>query len=478
MQSVLEARHVSKRFLLRHNRAGELKVRFLSTFGGRAGEVKEEFWALRDISVRLARGESLGLVGRNGSGKSTFLKLIAAIYRPTEGAIWLARGARITTMIELGVGFHPELTGRENVLLSASVHGLSRADIEALYPSILAYAGLEHFMDVPLKNYSSGMHMRLGFAVAANLEPDILLLDEIFAVGDEPFQQKCMGTLTELQRRGCTILFVSHSAPAIRAICHRVCVLHRGELGYDGGVEAGLAHYRRLVAADAAASTQPDAATSPDPDRPWHRDIAGGKWDEAGVWEFEFLRQQGLQPHHHVLDVGCGSLSAARFLLPFMEQGHYWGFEQERALFDAGVRFELSRAGVPVEWGYFVVNDTFDFSGVPHEFDFAIANSLFARLPIDALARCLVAVVSKLRPGGRFFATWHDNPDLRNTQPIARASGQMTFPDRAPYHYGFELIAALCRSIGATVEPLDDTSHPRGESVLLIRRAARDPLPR
>lgn len=477
MQSVLEARHVSKRFLLRHNRAGELKVRFLSTFGGRAGEVKEEFWALRDISVRLASGESLGLVGRNGSGKSTFLKLIAAIYRPTEGAIWLARGARITTMIELGVGFHPELTGRENVLLSASVHGLSRSDIEALYPSIVEYAGLDHFMDVPLKNYSSGMHMRLGFAIAANLNPDILLLDEIFAVGDEPFQQKCMGTLTELQRRGCTILFVSHSAPAIRAICHRVCVLHRGELAYDGGVDAGLAEYRRLVAADAAASGQP-AATSAEPDRAWHREVLGGKWDEAGAWAFEFLRRHGLRPHHRVLDVGCGSLSAARFILPHMESGHYWGFEQERALFDAGVRFELSRAGVPAEWGFFVVNDTFDFSSVPHQFDFAIANSLFARLPIDALARCLVAVVNKLQPEGRFFATWHDNPDLQNTEPVARASGLTTFPDRPPYHYAFDVIAALCGSIGATVERLDDTSHPRGESVMVIRRARRAPSAR
>jgi ABC-type polysaccharide/polyol phosphate transport system ATPase subunit len=236
------------RFFLRHNRAGELKVRFLGVFHASKREMIEEFWALRDVSVSIGRGETVGVIGRNGSGKSTFLKLVAGLYRPTAGRLLLARAARIGTMIELGVGFHGELSGRENVFLNASIHGLSRGETEALYPAIVAYSGLEHFMDVPIKNYSSGMHMRIGFAIAANLDPDILLLDEIFAVGDADFQQQCVHTVKDFRARGKTILFVSHSAEAVRAICDRVLVLDHGRLLYDGAVDGGLACYADLAA--------------------------------------------------------------------------------------------------------------------------------------------------------------------------------------------------------------------------------------
>jgi ABC-type polysaccharide/polyol phosphate transport system ATPase subunit len=244
---VIVAENLSKCFFMRHNRAGELKVRFLGLFHRRKREVIEEFWALRGISATIGHGEAVGLVGRNGSGKSTFLKLVAGLHRPTGGRLLVSRGARIGTMIELGVGFHGELSGRENVFLNASIYGLSRTEIEAMYPTIVEYSGLEHFMDVPLKNYSSGMHMRLGFAIAAQLDPDILLLDEIFAVGDSDFQQQCMRTLTEFRGRGKTILFVSHSAHSVRAICDRVLVLDQGHLMFDGAVEDGLDYYARLA---------------------------------------------------------------------------------------------------------------------------------------------------------------------------------------------------------------------------------------
>ena len=188
--SMIEVQSVSKRFLLRHNASLELKVRFLGLLHPGKRQAVEEFWALKGVSLRIDRGEAIGLVGRNGSGKSTLLKLIAGIYRPTSGRLMVARGARICSMIELGVGFHPELTGRENVILNASIHGLTRSQIERIYDDVVEYSGLEHFIDVPIKNYSSGMHMRLGFAIAANLDPDVLLLDEIFAVGDADFQQR------------------------------------------------------------------------------------------------------------------------------------------------------------------------------------------------------------------------------------------------------------------------------------------------
>jgi lipopolysaccharide transport system ATP-binding protein len=248
MSVVIDAQQVSKRFLLRHNRSNDLKVRFLAMFHEHHREVIEEFWALRDVSLTIRSGEAVGVIGRNGSGKSTLLKIVAGLHVPSSGRLLIAEKARIGAMIELGVGFHPELSGEENVYLNASIYGLNRTQIAALYPSVVAYSGLEHFMDTPLKSYSSGMQLRLGFAVAANLDPEILLLDEIFAVGDAEFQRQCLETLERFRAEGKTILFVSHSPTAIRSMCDRICVLDQGRLQFDGDVEEGLEFYEQLTA--------------------------------------------------------------------------------------------------------------------------------------------------------------------------------------------------------------------------------------
>lgn len=252
MSVVIEAQQVSKCFHLRHNKSNDLKVHFLAMFHERHRETVEEFWALRDVSFAVRAGESVGLIGRNGSGKSTLLKIVAGLYLPTSGRMLVSAERRIGTMIELGVGFHPELNGKENVYLSASVHGLKRAQVDELYPKVVKYSGLEHFMDTPLKNYSIGMKMRLGFGLAINITPSILLLDEIFAVGDAEFQVQCAETLAEFRAQGKTILFVSHSPLAIRALCDRVCVLDHGQIQYDGRVAEGLAFYQNLTARHAA----------------------------------------------------------------------------------------------------------------------------------------------------------------------------------------------------------------------------------
>ena len=244
--NILSVEGVSKRFFLRHNRSDELKVRLLSLLDKSKRETVEEFWALRDVSVSVRQGEAVALVGRNGSGKSTLLKVVARLLTPTTGRVMMRPGCRVGAMIELGVGFHPELTGRDNVFLNASVFGLSRADTDAIYDRVVEYSGLAHFIDQPLKNFSSGMQARLGFAVAAHLEPDLMLIDEVFSVGDAEFQQRSVDTLRALRKRGTTLLFVSHDADAVESFCDRACLLDQGRLLLDASVQDTLEQYSAL----------------------------------------------------------------------------------------------------------------------------------------------------------------------------------------------------------------------------------------
>lgn len=237
------AEHVSKRFSIHRNYSPSIKERALGLLHERHRAVTSAFWALQDVSLEVRRGESVGLVGRNGSGKSTLLRLMAGIHRPTTGRMLVRAGTRIGTMIELGVGFHAELSGRDNIYLNASVYGLTRDEVDRIYDAVVEYSELARFIDEPIKNYSSGMVVRLGFAVAAHLDADVLLLDEIFAVGDIAFQAKCRATMRRFMDEGRTILFVSHSATAVAEVCSRVCVLDGGRLLFDGPAAEGLDVY-------------------------------------------------------------------------------------------------------------------------------------------------------------------------------------------------------------------------------------------
>ena len=214
---------------------------------GRSGA--REVQALRDVSLTVEPGDALGLVGRNGSGKTTLLRLISGIIKPTGGRV--EAGGRIASLLELGAGFHPDFSGRENVYLNGSIHGLSRKRVREVMDEIVAFAELERFIDLPVRTYSSGMFMRLGFSVAAHIEADVLLLDEVFAVGDEQFQRKCFGKIAEFKNRGGTILFVSHDAQAVERLCDRAVLLRQGEVAFDGETRDAIAAYRALLAADA-----------------------------------------------------------------------------------------------------------------------------------------------------------------------------------------------------------------------------------
>jgi ABC-type polysaccharide/polyol phosphate transport system ATPase subunit len=207
-----------------------------------------DVWALRDVSFHVGPGSAIGLVGRNGSGKTTLLRLLSGIIKPTAGHV--AVGGRIGSLLELGAGFHLEMTGRENVFLQGAIHGLRRATIREKLDEIVAFAGLEEFIDVPVRTYSSGMYMRLGFAIASHIEADVLLLDEVFAVGDEAFQRKCFGKIFEFKQRGGTIVFVSHDASAVERLCDRAVLLTEGRVGFDGATHEAIVAYRRLLAGE------------------------------------------------------------------------------------------------------------------------------------------------------------------------------------------------------------------------------------
>ena len=238
----IEVEGVSRRFRVHTRAQRTLKELVVSPGRDQARDV----WALQDVSFAAEPGSAVGLVGRNGSGKTTLLRLLAGIIKPTGGRV--AVGGRVGSLLELGAGFQPDFTGRENVYLNGSIHGLKRARIRELMDEIVAFAGLERFIDLPVRTYSSGMAMRLGFAVAAYIEADVLLLDEVFAVGDEEFQRKCFGKIFEFKQRGGTIVFVSHDASSVERLCDRAVLLKAGRVEFDGPTHEAIVAYHRLLA--------------------------------------------------------------------------------------------------------------------------------------------------------------------------------------------------------------------------------------
>ena len=257
MSAVIEFDNVSKRFLLQHERHTTIRERLFGIFRPRTPQ--DEFWALRNVSFTVARGESFGLIGHNGAGKSTALKLMTRILEPTSGRVRL-RG-RVAALLELGSGFHPELSGRDNVFLYGSLMGLSRREMAARLDAIVAFAGMEDFLDLPVKHYSSGMYTRLAFAVATAVDPDILITDEVLAVGDEAFQRKCMDRILRFRHAGKTIIFVSHALDTVRTLCDRAVWLDRGvvrAIGATGEViDAYLADVNRREHASLAQMETP-----------------------------------------------------------------------------------------------------------------------------------------------------------------------------------------------------------------------------
>ncbi len=242
LKPILEIQNISKKFRIHHEHQPYLSLRdSLSSLFKRNGSSNEEFYALKDISFEVNTGESIGIIGKNGAGKSTLLKILSRITPPSTGKI-ISRG-RIASLLEVGTGFHPELSGRENIFLNGSILGMKRKEILKKFDEIVDFSGIERFLDTPLKHYSSGMQLRLAFSVAAFLEPEILVIDEVLAVGDAEFQKKCIGKMEDVSKSGRTVLFVSHNLGAVKQLCAKAILLEHGQIKEIGESESVVSNY-------------------------------------------------------------------------------------------------------------------------------------------------------------------------------------------------------------------------------------------
>jgi len=259
MRPIIEVRNLSKRYcfdnrVLANRNLREVFVKALKSpverFYGRKPAPETEFWALRNISFEVEPGQVLGIIGRNGAGKSTLLKILSRIVKPTTGEVDMY--GRPGSLLEIGTGFHPDLTGRENVFLNGTIIGMKQGEIKNKFDEIVAFAGVEQFLDVPIKYYSSGMYLRLAFAVAAHLKPDILILDEVMAVGDAEFQKKCQAKMKEISGEGRTVIFVSHDLMSVMKLCGRVLLIEAGQLLDVGEAEGVISNYLQNLSGAAA----------------------------------------------------------------------------------------------------------------------------------------------------------------------------------------------------------------------------------
>lgn len=237
----IRVQNISKRYVIGDTSSGSLREMFSGFFSKNGSGSTEEFYALRDVSFDVKRGEAMGIIGKNGAGKSTLLKVLSRITEPTTGRIEI--DGRVSSLLEVGTGFHPELTGRENVFLNGTILGMKRQEIRDKFDEIVDFSGVEKFLDTPVKRYSSGMKVRLAFAVAAHLEPEILIIDEVLAVGDAEFQKKCLGKMRDVAGHGRTVLFVSHNMVAVESLCSRAILLRQGCKTFEGDTREGVDLY-------------------------------------------------------------------------------------------------------------------------------------------------------------------------------------------------------------------------------------------
>ena len=365
----VEVTDVSKRFRRSADRRNSIKERIVRG----KGKSTTDFWAVRDVSLEIPKGSVYGLIGHNGSGKSTLLKMLAGIYRPTTGAI--TTDGRVAALIELGAGFHPDMTGRENIALNGSILGLSRKEINDVTDEIIDFSGLSEFVNDPVKHYSSGMYVRLGFSVAVHMKPDVLVVDEVLAVGDEEFQRKCFDHLYSLRRAGKTIVVVSHGLGQLEGLCDEIAWLDHGRMLEHGPAVQTIESYLRKVNADEAARNPMVSATRGEGDDGARAGDQSARITKAEVLGVDgnpithaetgttFTIRMGLQVPEEILGPNVRvALQHDSGTLVSMPNNHRWGIDFGTIQGDHTVNFTFT--GNPLLPGRYRAHiDVFDYTG-------------------------------------------------------------------------------------------------------------------
>ena len=308
---------------LRESLVGAVRAPFRRNSNGNASAPDDRtLWALKDVSFDVQHGEIVGVIGRNGAGKSTLLKILSRITDPTEGEVDIE--GRVGSLLEVGTGFHPELTGRENIFLNGAILGMKRAEIAARFDEIVAFAGTEKFLDTPVKYYSSGMYMRLAFAIAAHLEPQILVIDEVLAVGDAEFQKKCLGKMGDVARAGRTVLFVSHNMAAVKVLCRRAILLSNGVIASSGDVADVIEDYSLTVAPQESVREWRDPATAPGNEnvRLYYIRVIPPENEAALTIDTGALIEIGFDNLRENITLGCTVYLTSREGVLIFESGH------------------------------------------------------------------------------------------------------------------------------------------------------------
>ena len=370
---------------------------------------------------------------------------------------------RVAALIEIGAGLHPDLTGQENIFLYGAIMGMSRKELREKLDAIVEFSELRAWLQTPVKFYSSGMYLRLAFSIAIHTDPDILLVDEILAVGDETFQKKCLAKMDEYRRQNKVIIVVSHNLGQVARLCDRTLWIERGRMVMLDKGTAVVNAYTKAMGKKTRGLID---------DVPWHRREVYALWDEIGKLQFNFLVGQGLQPDHYLLDIGCGSLRGGVHFIRYLRTGHYYGVDQRAALLEAGKEIELEPEELMASAPVLEAVDEFDVQTLGKTFDYVWAHSVFKYLSLNQIIQCVMNVEQVLKPGGKFYATFFENMEgKKHLGPSMREwseSSFLTFFGKEPYHYDFATFRWVCQGTSLHVEYLGDWGHPVNQKMLMF----------
>ncbi len=453
MTSAIEVNHISKRFKIHHEKND-------SIYGLFSGIIKknssyENLRVLEDISFSIQKGETFGIIGGNGQGKTTLLKLISNIYKPDQGEIKVS--GNIVPLLQLGIGFHPELTPIDNIITYGILLGFKKDKIKSLIPKILEYAELQKFSDVKIKNFSSGMYTRLAFSTAIMVKPDILIIDEVLAVGDISFKKKCFESIEDLTKQNKTVILVSHDLNTLTKLCDRVMILQNGRIEKIGEAKFVVKYYIQ-----SKLSITNDKVKNKNVDTHNFNSLQNNLKSSN---QFNFLISLGLREHHTFLEIGCDSLELGKLLIPYLSDYHYFGYESRVKLLQSGLKKHF-RNNIDVKHPYFYDNQNFNTLGI--KFDFIFDQNVFSYAPKRIIHKYLSEIKKVMKPTTILVVNiFQSDNDYENDE--------WAYPSHASYSLNF--IHQLSKEFDLFCKPLNWKTLDGKTCLALINPKYKDKIP-